>query len=276
MAIEYEKGYLILATNTEEVDYVSCAIELANSIKKWHPDAKICLLSDQLVTVDSIDISKLFPLEKSTLKFGNDWQSFYASPFRQTIKLEADMIATSPIDHWWTLFEHRDVVISRGARNFYDELANSRFYRKIFDNNHLPDLYNAITYWRYSKTALDFFHLTRQIFHDWAIYKTLLKFPDEEPTTDVVYAMAANIMGPEKVTLPEGYGPTIVHMKRYMIPISTEDWTKELIWESTNNCFKIQTIAQHGFVHYHIKEWANDYRNNREFLESLRNTSEAN
>jgi hypothetical protein len=49
---------------------------------------------------------------------------FAVSPYRQTIKLEADMIAAGPIDHWWTLFELRDVVISQGARTFYDEPAN--------------------------------------------------------------------------------------------------------------------------------------------------------
>ena len=42
------------------------------------------------------------------------------------------MIAAGPVDHWWTLFELRDVVISQGARTFRDEPAQSRFYRKCF------------------------------------------------------------------------------------------------------------------------------------------------
>ena len=87
-------------------------------------------------------------------------------------------------------------------------------------------------------------------------YKTLLKFPDELPTTDVVYGIAAQILGPAQVTLPKGLGPTIVHMKRYINPIQTDDWTQELVWES--NPFRINTVAQHGLVHYHIKEWANE------------------
>jgi hypothetical protein len=188
--------------------------------------------------------------------FANDWQVFHASPYRQTIKLEADMICASPIDHWWTLFEHRDVVVSQGARTFYDKPAESRYYRKTFDQNNLPDVYNAITYWRLSITAREFFDLVQQIFERWNEYKTLLKFPDELPTTDVVYAMAAVILGPERVTLPAGLGPTIVHMKRYINPIQSDNWTKELTWE--NDPFRINTVAQSGLVHYHIKEWENE------------------
>ncbi len=166
------------------------------------------------------------------------------------------MIASTAVDHWWTLFELRDVVVSLGCRNFYDQAAQSRFYRKCLDDNDLPDVYNAITYWRLSNTARDFFDLVRRIFENWSDFGRLLKFPEPEPTTDVVYAMAAQIMGPERVTLPAGLGPSIVHMKRHINGLQTEDWTQELIWE--NDPFRINTIAQWGFVHYHRKEWSNE------------------
>jgi hypothetical protein len=247
-----ERGYLIPAIDTPSVDYLSCAIALAESIREWHPDANISVLTTRRCDAPVFD--HVIPLPFGDQEgYANDWQVWYASPYRQTIKLEADMICTSPIDHWWTLFELRDVVISQDCRNFYDQPAKSRFYRKIFDQNHLPDVYNAITYWRLSKTARDFFDLTRNIFEHWNDYRTLLKFPDDTASTDVVYAMAAQIMGPELVTLPTGLGPAIVHMKRHINAMHTHDWTQELIWES--NPARINTVAQWGFLHYHIKEW---------------------
>ena len=188
--------------------------------------------------------------------WANDWQMFGISPYRQTIKLEADMIAASPVDHWWTLFESRDVVVSQGCRTYYDQPAESRYYRKVFDHNHLSDLYNAITYWRLSNTAKEFFQLVRVIFENWNQFKQLIKFADDLPSTDLVYAMAAQIMGPERVTLPRGLGPTIVHMKRHVNGLRSEDWTQELIWET--DPLRINTIAQWGFVHYHRKEWSNE------------------
>ena len=84
----------------------------------------------------------------------------------------------------------------------------------------------------------------------------LLKFPDLEATTDVVYTMAAVIIGEDQVTLPPGLGPTIVHMKKNMIGTVSENWTDELVWE--NDPFRINTIAQWGLVHYHVKDWNNE------------------
>ena len=252
MPILAERGYVIPAIDTESVDYLACAVQLARSIRKWHPDANISVITVKRCSDPVFD--HVIPLPFGDLGgYANDWQVFHTSPYRQTIQLEADMICTSPIDHWWTLFEHRDVVISQGARTFYDEPAKSRHHRKIFDANDMPDVYNAITYWRLSITAREFFDLVRQIFENWTEYKKILTFPDAEPTTDVAYAMAAVIMGPERVTLPKEFGPTIVHMKRYINPIQTNDWTKELTWEQ--DPFRINTVAQWGLVHYHTKEW---------------------
>ena len=249
-----ERGYLIPAVNTDTVDYVNCARHLARNIHQLHPGARVCLLTDTAVAEPDFDIVRTLPAGDLG-GFANDWQVFRASPFRQTIKLEADMIAASPIDHWWTLFEHRDVVVSLGARDFYDQPATSRRYRKLFDDNNLPDVYNAITYWRLSTTAQEFFEWVRRIFENWPQYRTLLKFPDETATTDVVYAMAAQIMGPERVTLPAGFGPNIVHMKRYINPIHTDNWPQELVWEHTDPGLRINTVAQWGMFHYHVKNW---------------------
>ena len=257
MPILAERGYLIPAIDTESIDYLGCAVQLARSIRRWHPDADISVITVRRSS-DPV-FNHVLPLPYGDLEgSANDWQCFEATPYRQTIKLEADMIMTGPFDHWWTLFEQRDVVISQGCRNIYNEPADSRYYRQLFDRNHLPDVYNAITYWRRSKLAQSFFHLVRTIFENWHDYSRLLKQPDAEPSTDVVYAMAAVLMGPEQVTLPPGLGPTIVHMKQHIIQTLTEDWTQELVWENTDPGLRINTVAQSGAVHYHIKDWRID------------------
>jgi len=253
LPVTHERGYLIPAIDSDSVDYMRCAVQLARSIRHWHPNANISALTVKPCHDPVFDHVISLP-HGDQGGYCNDWQIFHASPYRQTVKLEADMIAAGPIDHWWTLFEHRDVVVSLGARDFYDQPAESRYYRKIFDQNDLPDVYNAITYWRLSATAKEFFDLVRSIFEHWTDYKTLLKFPEDEPSTDVVYAMAAKIIGPESVTLPQGLGPNIVHMKKHIIPIQSHDWTQELVWET--DPFRINTVVQWGLVHYHIKDWA--------------------
>ena len=237
----HERGYLIPAIG---VEYERCAFQLRDSILRFHPTAHVTIVTQDMLP------------HGDQGGWANDWQMFKISPYRQTIKLEADMIAAGPVDHWWNLFELRDVVISQGARTYYNEPAKSRFYRKCFDANNLPDVYNAITYWRLSEPAQEFFALVRAIFENWNQYKKLLKFAEDTASTDLVYAMVANIMGPERVTLPAGLGPSIVHMKRHINALQGEDWTQELIWE--NDPFRINTIAQGGFVHYHQKEWSHE------------------
>jgi hypothetical protein len=240
--VTHDRGYLIPAIG--EV-YVKCAIQLRNSILEWHPNANITIVTQDMLPHGDLG------------GYNNDWQCYLVSPYKHTIKLEADMWCAGPIDHWWELFATRDVVISQGCRDFYDQPGKSRYYRKIFDNNNLPDVYNAITYWQISDTAGEFFKIVRNIFENWPEYRILLRFSDDIATTDVVYAMAAQVMGVENTTLPLGVGPTIVHMKKHMIPILSEDWSKELICERSTPGVRINTVAQWGLVHYYIKELAN-------------------
>ena len=241
MPVLHERGYLIPAIGSV---YERCAHQLADSIRRWHPDAHITVITESQLPRG---------LQKG---FANDWQMYLASPYRETIKLEADCLASGPIDHWWDLFRHRDVVISQGCRDYYGNISTNRFYRKLFDTNELPDVYNAITYWRVSKTAQEFWNLVRAMFENWDQYRTLLKYADEEATTDVVYAMASKIMGTEQVTLPESiWQPRIVHMKKHIISTVTENWTQELTWEYIDSVLRINTVAQDGLVHYNIKNW---------------------
>ena len=252
MPVLTERGYLIPAVNTPEVSYIRCAIALAQSIHRFHPTASVSLLTNEHIELPEFDHIVTLP-HGDKGGYANDWQVFEASPYRETIKLEADMVLSGCFDHWWTMFEHRDVVISQGCRNYYDNISTSRHYRKFIDENQLPDVYNAITYWRLSKTAQEFFDLVRNIFECWDQFRRLVKFAEEIPSTDFVYAMAAEIMGRERVTLPLGYGPTIVHMKRYIVGTQGENWTRELVWEQ--DPLRIQTIAQWGMFHYYVKDW---------------------
>jgi len=254
LTVKAERGFVILAANTAATDYVKCAVQLTHSIRRWS-QYPVCIVTNDSVPADTFDHVIPWPRPLSANAFANDWQAWLASPFRQTIKLESDMLITSSIDHWWDMLQHNDVVISTGARDYHDRVATSRYYRRVFDANALPDVYNAITYWRLSKTAQEFFDIVKSIFENWDNYKTLLKFPDEVPTTDLVYAMAAQIVGPERVTQPWATYPRIVHMKQHIVSSLTTDWTREFVWEHKNGQLKINTVAQWGAFHYNIKDW---------------------
>ena len=245
-----EQGYIIPAWNIGGKDYVDCARALAKTLLQHNPAARICLLTNEPYSADQNLFAYTHVVENINTEnpWANDWMVAKQTPFRETIKLEADMLIATPIDHWWNLFRHRNVVVSTGCRNWQGEISSARQYRRCFDENSLPDVYNAITYWRRSETAQEFFDLVRDIFANWTDVRKLLKFPEETPSTDLVYAVAAQIMGPERVTMPFASYPHIVHMKRHHAGTETEDWMKELTWEA--DPYRINTVAQWGAVHY--------------------------
>ena len=247
-----EQGYVCVAVNTDTVDYVTMAQRLFASLKHWHPEASTCLITDTETEAEEFDHVRLLAPQPNP--YANDPQAFRLTPFRETIKLEADMLIASPIDHWWSMLRHRDVVISVGCRDWHDRLSDERRYRKIFDANDLPDVYNAVTYWRLSETAHKFSQLVRDIFANWAEVKQTLKFAEEVPSTDTVYAIAAQIIGSESVTLPFATYPKITHMRPHIAGTAAA-WHRELVWERHDGHLRVETVPQWGAFHYHAKDW---------------------
>ena len=191
-------------------------------------------------------------------KLMNDWQCFYASPFSRTIKLEADMLLPRSIEHWFDVCLQKDLVVTIGARNYHNQLAKERNYRRVFDANDLPDVYNAITYWRLSHDAQDFFDTVRSIFDNWDAVMSGLRFGTDQPiNTDLAYAVALMLLGPEKYTLP-GDVPGMIHMKQALNGLESEDWTRELVWEFGKDSFRLNTVEQMWPVHYHVKKFAKE------------------
>ena len=241
------KGFVILAQNTKTVDYVACAEQLEKSIKRCMPNSNVTIITE-------LPYGDLAP--DSDWKLINDWQVYDASPYEYTIKLEADMIIPQSIEHWWDVLSHRDIVVCSSIRDYKGELSNIRVYRQFIDNNNLPDVYNAITYFKKSDTAKQFFEIVRNVFENWADWKNILRCNvNEEATTDWAYSIACHIIGIEH-TLMDFPAMSMVHMKQYINELSTTEWTNELIHEFSHS-FKIATFPQQYPFHYHVKDFAN-------------------
>jgi hypothetical protein len=97
MQYEADRGYLIVAGTSDSVDYITCAETLAKSLKYWHPNVKVCLVTDHINYQNPLfDYIRSFP-HGNTGGWTTDWQVFYASPFHETVKLEADMVISGPL-----------------------------------------------------------------------------------------------------------------------------------------------------------------------------------
>jgi len=244
------KGFVIMAQNTEKTDYVKCAKALELSIKRVMPDANVTI-----ITTDMLPHGDQAP--NSDWKLINDWQVYEASPYDETIKLEADMFIPRSIEHWFDIMSVNDVTLCTKIRNYKGEISTIRAYRRFIDDNNLPDVYNAITYFKKSDTAEQFYKIVRDVFENWEDYKTILKCKvDEKATTDWVYAIASHIVGVEKTTIPNFNELSMTHMKQFISGTTTEDWTDTLVYECLPDVLRIQTYSQEYPFHYHSKSFS--------------------
>ena len=111
------RGFVILAQNTESVDYIKCAKALSISIKNIMPNANVTIITE-------LPYGDLAP--DSDWKLINDWQVYEASPYDETIKLEADMFLPRSIEHWWDILSINNITVCTTIRNFKGEISNSR------------------------------------------------------------------------------------------------------------------------------------------------------
>ena len=233
-----------MAQDTEKTSYTKCAETLKKSILRVMPNANITIITTDMLPYGDLG------------GFANDWQVYEVSPYDYTIKLEADMYIPRNIDHWWDVLKYRDIVVSSTIRNFMQEISDVRVYRRFMDDNNLPDVYNAITYFKKSDVAKQFFNVVRDIFENWEEYKKILKCNQTEiVTTDWVYSIACHIMGVEKTTMPTFTEMSMVHMKAFVNNSVTDNWTDTFVYECLPDQIRVQTVPQQYPFHYHVKNF---------------------
>jgi hypothetical protein len=266
-----QQGFVTIAQNTQQVDYLKLAYVQAMSIKLVMPTAKYAVIVDQETNSKIEEKHKkvfdyIIPLpedlaKEETWKLSNEWQVFDLTPFKETIKLESDIVFTRSIEHWWTMFRLRNVVLSLGCRDFKGQSSTVRRYRKLFNDNYLPDTYSGLMYFRYSNEAYNFFAVAKSVYKNWNYIKekVLVNCHDEFPTTDVVYSLTALNIGIESCTLPEVDFVNFTHMKNAMNgwPEATP-WSELVVSELDLPMIRINNVNQYHPLHYQDKNWVTD------------------
>ena len=261
-----QQGFLTFAINTPEVDYGRLAYLQCLNVKATQRENKYAVIVDD-ATYNSFNNQQLnafdyvirLPEGFEQNPFMAEPNVFSLTPFKETIKLESDLLFTRSIDHWWTAFRLRDVCLGNGAKNVMDTPSAVRKYRQLFDANRLPDVYTGLMYFRYTITARQFFDLAAYIFQSWDLVKRLLKDVDLDlkPTTDVVYALTALILGEEAVTIPSMDFINFVHMKSGFNGWSdARSWLDTVMHERDGDVIRINNLNQYAPVHYHDKTYA--------------------
>jgi len=272
------KGFCLLAQNNSKTDYVRQAYALALSLHLYNKDQKISLITNDIVPKEWQSVfDQIIPIpwtdsaEDSEWKIENRWKVYHASPYDETIVLEADMLITSDITHWWDELGKQDLFFVSNVRTYRDEVITNRFYRKTFDANELPNLYSALHYFKKGDTAKEFYNLLEIIVNNWALFYSKYA-PNEYQkwcSIDLSAAIASKILGNERdITNPNSF-ITFTHMKPliqgwYNKP---EKWTSVLgkYFTDEHNLF-LGNYLQTRVLHYVEDSFLTD-----ELIEKLEN-----
>jgi len=255
-----DRGYVWFALNNSTTDYIELSRELARSIKEVNKYNKVCVITDTKVDDEIFDVVKVLKHDDSAnqeWKLDNEYKIFAMTPFTHTIKLEADMLFTQSTDWWWDYLWQHDQVFSYHCRNYKDNVIKKSFYRKLFSRNDLPDVYNGLHYFRRSTKAKQFYDLCETIIKNWKVVKetVLVNCHDEQPTTDVVYALANKIQDPLKQHKIDYEWFKFMHNKKHINGVGKKfennNYLNPMI---VQNKFYMGGYRQHRIVHYHNKE----------------------
>lgn len=263
------QGYLTFVQNNGQTDYLNLAYLQALSLKVTNKINKYAVVVDKITEMMISDKHRrvfdyIIPMPgvdeaiDQQWKMNNEWKALIATPFDETIKVESDMLFTANIDHWWNTLKVKDVCFTNRIVDYTGQTSRTREYRRVFDINQLPDIYAGFYYFKKSEMAEQLFSCAEAIFKNWIYVKNyILKNGEQEPaSTDLVFALAARIVGIENCTLP-GEVPTFVHMKN-----AVQGWTDSTPWPEVVYTEFDGTNLTVGFhrqrlpFHYQLKSFA--------------------
>lgn len=256
-----EQGYLTFALGEK---YVKLAYLQALSIKTSQKINNYAVIVDksneslaqQYKVFDKVIVLDYVPNEWDMTQH---YRAFALTPWRETILLEADIIFSTSLDHWWSALRLRDVCLTSQVFNFREDRITSRVHRKLFDINHLPDVYAGVMYFRYSQFSANFFGLLKQITSEWEWFakEHLIRNENKQFRIDEAVAIAARIIGEELVTLPIPI-PAFVHGKSELWDLPWSQPWYELLYAEYDDKLIVGHHYQRLPFHYHHKEWITD------------------
>jgi len=266
------KGFLVVAENNNNVDYIKMAYVLALSLKSSQPkynklsiittEPRISLPQKYLDVFDKVIICERddnWKTKSKSLDTTSLCASYYKhTPYDETIVLDTDIVFTQDISEWWDILFDKELIFTSNIKTFRGNNVESNYYRKAFTENKLPDIYTGLFYFRKGDISKTFFEMVNTVFNNWEMFFEQLqeKYRPNFLNADIAYSIAYKLLA-----LPD-YShlsiPTFTHMKSQLQDIGNvkEDWTKFLsVFINSNKDIKINNYRQLYPLHYHDKNF---------------------
>ena len=266
------KGFLVLAQNTDSINYVRQAYALALSIKLTQSNIN----NISIITNDSVPdqyrtmFDQIIPIpwgdaaESSRFKVENRWKIYHATPYDETVVLDTDMLVLDDLTQFWSTFENYDVYYTGKVLDYRNKIISNDYYRKAFTANKLPDIYSGLHYFKKSDFAKEFYSWVELITNNWELFygQFVKEHYPERASMDITAALAARIMDAEfKITNYKHDPVTFTHMKSRIQGWAepSDSWMQSVAVYFDSDCnLKIGNFQQRGVFHYTEKDFLTD------------------
>jgi|TARA_Y100000114_G_scaffold80698_1_gene74390 hypothetical protein len=250
-------GYLTYALNTD-IDYEKCAVLWALSLRATQKNKiKIAVIVNDTQTcrkdlhsVCDYVISK--PKKKVINEMHYEADLLTLTPFKETIKMECDMLVPCDMNVWLHTFRLQDLTITGHVINHKNKKVNDYRYRQFIKVNNLPNVYNGLYYVRLTEQNVKFYRELDKVFTTWDQQIRKFRMWDRhEASTDFAMSIALNNLSMEHCVM-NTFLPTFVHNKRYCVG----DWQYYSIPDPSN--IIIDGVKIDYPWHYHTKSMATE------------------
>jgi len=256
-------NFILVAQNTQDVDYVKQACALAMSIHATTPNSNISILTDDIIPEryktlfdNVIEIPWGDLANKYDWKIHNRWKTYFISPYDDAIVLDTDMLVLEDITTWYNFLQSYDMYITSTVFDYRGNKIKDTFYRKNFNKYNLPNTYMGLHYFKKSDFALEFYTWLDKITNNW---KEFYKLGRDKPiqnfaSMDLTAAMTIDLLDcKSKITNENVSVPSFTHMKANIQGWDEirESWqTKVGTYFTTDAELYIGNHKQSGIFHY--------------------------
>ena len=167
-------GICVVAQNNSTTNYVKQAYALALSILAKSPNTNISLITNDIVPSMYKDVfDKVIPIPWSDIAY-NDWKIenrykvYYVTPYINTIVFDVDMLVLDDITPIWSNLHN--LSFTTNIKTYRNEPVTTRYYRKAFDANNLPEVYVGMYQFSKGNEAHNFFKLLDVIMQNWEVF----------------------------------------------------------------------------------------------------------
>jgi len=255
-----DRGFVVLAQNNSQNDYIHDAFNLALSLHCTQKNTpRISLITNNPVPAEyRILFEHIIPIpyndsaKYSNWKIQNRWKIYHASPYTRTIVLDADILATKDLEYLWNDFEKYNICFSTNPLTYRNEVIKNNSYRTW--NDKLPDIYSTVHFFKKSDEAKEYYTWLESVMKNWEVfYKKILgnDIPDK-CSVDLSSAIVNKLIsiGDEYVY----HKPCFVHMKHKVLGINIVNqikWTQQIPLYLTDNLeLYAANYKQNHLFHY--------------------------